>query len=111
MLEGTEYVWVRRQWNDYRDAKVCLSDIEGIQWGTVTVSGGVYIRAPQPFLHGYISCDTILEGELGHSCLHGEGPHRIKVCIVKKRNNPSVFKRLVELAGPKPGQEGRISPF
>ena len=101
MLEGTEYVWVRSQWNDYRDAKVCLSDIDGIQWSTV--SGGVNVGARQPFLHGYISCDAILEGDLGHSCLHGEGPHRVKVCIVKKTNNPSVFKRLVELAGPRPG--------
>jgi hypothetical protein len=36
----------------------------------------------------------MIEGEIAHSCEHGEGPHRIKVCIVQKDNTPAVFRRL-----------------
>lgn len=65
-------------------------------------SGGINQMAPQPFIHGYVMCDGMLSGELAHSCAHGRRPHRIKVCVVKKANTPEVFKRLLEIAGPKP---------
>ena len=43
-----------------------------------------------------------IEGEIGHSCRHGNGPHWIKVCIVKKDQDPEVWKKILEIAGPKP---------
>lgn len=52
-------VIVRRQWNDWRQATYRLSDLEGAHWGTL--SGGVRVRTPQPFLHGYVQCDAMLE--------------------------------------------------
>lgn len=88
-----ETVWVRRQWNDCRIGKVLLDDISGLHW--TDESGGVRARAPRPFLHGYIMCDRILEGEISHSCSHGYGPHEIKVCIVKK-DNPGTFEHLMQ---------------
>jgi hypothetical protein len=96
-------VKVRRQWNDAeRIATYPLEALEGVRWDTS--SGGVQAPCPQPFLHGYVWCDDALDGELAHSCAHGDGPHRIKVCIVKKNNDPSIFARLVEQAGPKPAR-------
>lgn len=93
-------VRVRRQWNDWREAAYRFEDIAGLHWDTE--SGGINATAPQPFLHGYVMCDGMVSGELAHSCMHGKGPHRIKVCIVKKANEPEVFKRLLNEAGPKP---------
>ena len=49
-----------------------------------------------------VRCDAALEGEVSHSCLHGDGPHRIKVCVVAKDNTRAVMTRLREIAGPKP---------
>jgi hypothetical protein len=86
---------VRRQWNDWKIASYRLSDVDGLHWDSV--SGGVKARAPRSFLHGYVWCDGMIEGELSHSCRHGAGPHRIKVCITK-RGNEAAFGRLVELA-------------
>jgi hypothetical protein len=58
-------------------------------------------KAPQPFIHGYVWC-TDLDGEIAHSCRHGSGPHRIKVCVVKKDNSKEVWKILEAAVGPKP---------
>jgi hypothetical protein len=83
--ESEEHVvWVRRQWNDYRDAKYRIADVKG--WHLSTVSGGVNQNAPRPFIHAYVRCDKMIEGSLAHSCMHGDAPHRIKVCITKKMN-------------------------
>jgi len=84
-------VKVRRQWNDWRIGEVKISGITDLHWDDI--SGGVWVKAPRPFLHGYVWCDEIV-GEIAHSCMHGEGPHRIKVCIVKKDNDASTFKQL-----------------
>ena len=101
-------VWVRRQWNDVlREASYKRSHIQGVHWDTV--SGGVNAPAPQPLLHGYVPCDMMIEGELAHSCRHGRGPHSVKVCIVKKGNDPNVFAELAALAGPKPTRRSATS--
>ena len=84
--------WVRRQFNDYRDALYKIDDIDGLHWGDV--SGGINQRSPRAFLMGYVWCDGMLEGELAHSCAHGRGPHKIKICILKKNNSPEVFVEL-----------------
>ena len=57
--------------------------------------------APQYFIHAYVMCDSY-EGELPHSCQHGEGPHRIKVCIIKKDNDPNIFKEIKSIIGVRP---------
>jgi hypothetical protein len=94
--DDTEFVLVRRQWNDRRVAKFRVEDIGDLHWSRL--SGGVRSRAPREFLHGYVLCCDMLDGELSHSCRHGRGPHSIKVCVVKKDNAASVFTRLSQLA-------------
>ena len=103
-IESEEkFVWVRRQWNDHRMAKYRLSHLRNVHWSEY--SGGVGAKAPQPFLHGYVQCDMAIEGEVAHSCAHGQGPHSIIVCITKNANEPEIFKLLVDQAGPKPERE------
>jgi hypothetical protein len=48
------------------------------------ISGGICAPCPRPFVHGYVMCDGMIEGELAHACSHGQAPHKIKVCLTKK---------------------------
>jgi hypothetical protein len=84
---------IRRQWNDYRVGEVPEGALSHAQWDTI--SGGVQAPAPQPFIHGYVWC-TQVEGDIAHTCAHGPAPHWIKVCVVKKDNDPDVFQALVD---------------
>lgn len=96
-VEADEYVFVRRQWNDWRVARVRASALDGLHWDTQSGGfgreGGWGNVAPRPFLHAYVWCNEIV-GEFGHSCMHGPPPHRIKVCVVKKDNTKSAYARL-----------------
>ena len=91
---------IRRQWNDWRIAEVEFEKLDTLHW--TTISGGVHAPAPQPFVHGYAWCDDI-QGEFAHSCRHGQGPHRIKVVLVKK-DNKAIWPSVLEAAGPRPGR-------
>jgi len=92
-------VVVRRHWNDWQKGKVPSEKLDGLHWSRL--SGGVQALAPQPFIHGYVLCSDI-EGEIAHSCLHGEGSHRIKVCVVKKDNDKEIWCSMLDIVGPKP---------
>ena len=94
-------VRVRRDWNDHRIGTIKWSDLRDPRW--YTLSGGEQNPTPQPFIHGYIWCDTV-QGDIAHSCAHGPGPHNIKVCLVKKDNSREVWNRLSAIVGPKPGR-------
>lgn len=103
-------VRVRRQWNDWRIGTVRFPDLSTPFWDDM--SGGVQALAPRPFLHAYIFCTDIVEGEVAHSCMHkGEFTidengherwvHRIKVCMTKV-DNPDPAVRPVLWGPPKP---------
>jgi len=96
---GNEHpeIVVRRQWNDWRTATYRLQDFESPHWDNT--SGGVGAPAPRLFIHGYVWCDGAIDGEVAHSCSHGEGPHRIKVCVVKKDNTRAVIRELEKRVG------------
>jgi len=89
---------VRRQWNGWQISKVPLENLDGFNWSRL--SGGTQTPSPQPFIYGYTLC-TDIEGEIAHSCLHDERPHRIKVFVVKKDNNKEVWRRLLNIVGSK----------
>lgn len=94
-------VSIRRQWNDWRVAKVVFSDLSRFHWSRV--SGSVRSTEIQPFVHAYVGCDRI-QGDIAHSCLHGEGPHQINVCLEKRDNDSMIWKEILAIAGPKPGR-------
>jgi len=85
-------VWVRRQWNGTLGAAYALSALERPHWSDA--SGGVGRRANRLYVHGYVQCDGMVEGELDHSCEHGPPPHRIKVCVVARDNTAAVMRDL-----------------
>jgi hypothetical protein len=74
---------VRRDWNGWREGGVPLNHLEGLHWSDI--SGGVQARWPRKFMCAYCWC-THVDGDIAHSCRHGDAPHRIKVCIIKKSN-------------------------
>jgi hypothetical protein len=83
---------VRRQWDDWRSGTVRLQDLSGFHLSDQ--SGGVMRRAPRKFVHAYMSCEALVEGEIGHSCRHGPPPHTIKVCITKGDNNAITYDQI-----------------
>jgi hypothetical protein len=100
-------VWVRRHWNDWRDAKYRIADVAG--WHMSDVSGGINQSAPRPFIHAYVRCDGMIEGELAHSGSHGPCPHMIKVCVTKKMNKEfwKEIKSAIEAEKVRRGQKFR----
>lgn len=94
--DRTGTVWVRRSWNGSDGARLAIRELKQLHWSDV--SGGHGARSPRRMLHGYVWCDQVLEGELGHSCLHGPPPHRVKVCIVAKDNPKPLVAELKSIA-------------
>jgi hypothetical protein len=67
--------------------------LEGFHFDNI--SGGVYARSPRYFPSAYVWCDRI-RGDIAHSCIHGKGPHRIKVVVGQKDNDKKDYKKLME---------------
>lgn len=91
-------VWVRRTFNNRRSRRAAyrIADVTRLHWSSY--SGGKRRRVNRPYLHGYVWCDAMITGILGHSCRHGPPPHHIKVCIVKVDNKTTW--REIEGAAP-----------
>lgn len=62
------------------------------------VSGGARAAFSREMLCGYVICDEAVDGAVAHTGMHGECPHRIKVCIVKKGSSAGPYRRLREQA-------------
>jgi hypothetical protein len=100
-LNDSTVVTVRRQWNHtHMQGQVLLEHLHDFHWrrtggGSVGGFGNV---APRPFIYARMRCDSLLEGEIAHSCRHGPPPHEILVCITKM-DNRNIYSALKELAG------------
>ena len=99
-------VLVRRQWNDHRIGEVRLEDLLNIKWDQQ--SGGVRTRSPYPMIYGYIWCNALIGGDVGHSCQHGPPPNEVKVCVCRKDNDPGIYRSLKGQAGTKPPITRRV---
>jgi hypothetical protein len=88
---------VRREWKSRRIGEVRFGDIDDLHWART--SGGTGHRSPFVMMYGYILCDHLVAGTLAHSCVHGEGPHRIKIVVVKKDNPKSIVAALMAPLG------------
>lgn len=95
-----KYVWIVRQKGDWKKGKVRLTDLRSVKWDRI--SGGARINAGMWGLYGYIYCNEIIEGEIGHSGIHGPCPHNIKIHIQECDNDKVIYDELVARAGEKP---------
>jgi len=100
-ISGRTAVRVRRQWDDQRIGAVRWSELSNVHWDSV--SGGTQAQSPEPYIHAFVWCNKV-KGTIAHSCIHGPGPHNIKVCLVKKDNSKAVWNRMLKLAGPRPAK-------
>jgi hypothetical protein len=89
---------IRREWKSCRIGEVRFGDIDDLHWART--SGGTGHRSPFVMMYGYILCDRLVAGTLAHSCVHGEGPHRIKIVVVKKDNPKGIVAALMAPLGP-----------
>jgi hypothetical protein len=93
--DGKSQAFSCRQWNDWRTGAVHFEMLRDFHWRRE--SGGVRALSPRPLLHARIACDSLVSGEISHSCAHGTGPHEILVRIVKKGNR-AIFCEIEDLA-------------
>jgi hypothetical protein len=82
---------VHRDWNGYRSAEVRLSDLEQIHWFQP-------LGAPRPLVHGFVSCASIVSGDIPHKCGPADGPHSLFVCVLKKHTVLSAYAELTRRA-------------
>ena len=89
-MPGESIVRVQEGWNSWRSAEVRLRDLEDIHWMQPKGS-------PRPLLHGYVNCQCVMNGEIPHACDHGDTPHRLHVCILKRHVPLPSYTELVSL--------------
>jgi len=89
ILADGPVVVLRRHWNDWRRGINLLSDLR--RFHRSWISGGARLPSPRPFVHAYVRCTDLVDGDLCHSCRHGPPPHEIKLWIVKKDSTPAVY--------------------
>src|SRR4051812_16871122 len=85
-------VQVQSDWDGWQTGEVRLSDLDGIHWHQPR-------RAPRPLLHGYVSCASIVTGNIPHDCDLSAGPHRLLVCILKSHTVRGAYLELARRAG------------
>jgi hypothetical protein len=86
--EDETLIQVQRDWSEWRTGEVRLGELRSVHW--FQPSG-----APRPLVHGYISCASIVTGDIPHDCNRSEGPHRLLVCVLKSH---TVSRAYLELA-------------
>jgi hypothetical protein len=83
---------VLSEWNGWRTAEVRFRDLQIVHWFQPS-------QAPHRLLHGYISCTTLVTGDIPHNCDRGSSvPHRLLVCILKRHAIPSAYAELARRA-------------
>jgi hypothetical protein len=82
---------VQAGWDCWANADVRVSDLRDLHWFHP-------IGAPQALVHGHISCSSLMAGEIPHQCDPGSVPHRLRVCILKRHNMPTVYAELARRA-------------
>lgn len=89
-------VTVCRHPADYQRGSVPFGRLTRVH--LATFSGGTQAPLPRPMLAAFISCADIVDGSIAHSCMHGPGPHYIKVIVPKTANDKKVVAELCRSA-------------
>jgi hypothetical protein len=82
---------VHRDWKGCRTAEVRFGDLQGIHWFQPP-------GAPRPLVYGYVSCASIVSGDVAHDCSSSDPPDQLLVCVLKKHNLASVYVELARRA-------------
>lgn len=91
MATDATLIRVHAQWDDWRNADVRVSDLRDVHWLQPA-------RAPHALVHGYISCSSIVAGEIPHECDRRSAPHQLLVCVLKRHTIPHIYAELARRA-------------
>jgi hypothetical protein len=96
MCPNEVLVVVQREWNGWHKAFVRLRDLQNIHW--LQPNG-----APNPLVHAYVPCTSIVEGDLhmeedAHHDWQGIAAPPILVCILKCHNTAPAYEEIVHRA-------------
>jgi hypothetical protein len=83
---------VKRHSSDWQEASYAFEAVQEPHWSQL--SGGVQRPFPREMICAYVVCNQAHAGEVAHSGLHGECPHRIKVCVTKRGSSPQAYAEL-----------------
>jgi hypothetical protein len=89
--DASTLVVVQREWDGWRTAQVRFGDLEDIHWFQPT-------RAPRPLIHAYVSCSSVISGEISHGCRETPPPHRVLICVLKTHTAPWIYAELATRA-------------
>jgi hypothetical protein len=89
--EDATLIRVQREWNGWRSAQVRLDHLHDVHWFQPD-------RAPRQLVHGYVSCASIVDGDIPHECSLTQGPHRLLVCVLKRHTTPGAYAELARRA-------------
>jgi hypothetical protein len=81
---------VTADWKDWRSTRVRVDDLRDVHWHQPP-------GAPHPLVHAYIACSEIVVDRT-HVCDVAVTPHRVRVCVLKSHNIPSVYSALARRA-------------
>jgi hypothetical protein len=82
---------VQREWDGWRTAEVRLNDLQDVHWFQPA-------GAPRPLVHAYVSCDSVMSGDLPHDCHCTPAPHRLLVCVLKRHTTGRAYSEMVRRA-------------
>jgi hypothetical protein len=86
-------VVVARDHGEDATIEVPEGELSGLHYASFAGGRGGRVRGSE--LAAYMLCTAIPFGRyFGHSCEHGPPPHRIKVLIPRRHNDPEVYARL-----------------
>jgi hypothetical protein len=75
---------IRRDPTSTSVATCFLIDLD--DWRYSNISGGRQVITDKEFLYARLWCSELIDGAVGHSCKHGDGPHEIRVCVLPQDN-------------------------
>ena len=82
---------VQQGWDGWHSAEVRFGDLRDVHWFQPD-------RAPHALVHAYVSCTTVVTGDIPHKCDPETAPHRLLVCILKKHALPSIYAEIARRA-------------
>ena len=90
-VDAASIIRVQSEWNSWQTVGVRLEALRDVHWSRPA-------GAPQPLLHGYVSCADFIGGDLPHACHGAHSPHDLLVCVLRKHTADAVYADLTRRA-------------
>ena len=85
-MSADRLIRVHGQWCGWHSAEIPFDALVNVHWWQPP-------GAAHEFLHGFVNCHRLINGDIPHDCRDGE-IHTLLVCVLKHHTTPSVFAAL-----------------